>query len=177
MPDRSPTPARETPYDVDALRAAYGDVPVREYRFEVADASEHAEEAARGDLGGARVLVVRERDGAVLYANVRDDPAEWDVPGGGRENGEPLEATAVREAHEEVGLKVTLDDAVLANRIAFDDGDQVVVGVWAYFAATVADPPALSVQREELAAATWRVDRPDDVDEMLEPALDALDRD
>lgn len=175
MPEDAPEPARETVYDVDALRTAYGDVPVWEHTFDVEDASEHAAEAARGELGGARVVVVRERDGAVLYANVRDDPAAWDVPGGAREGGESLEATAVREVHEEVGLSVALDDAVFANRLTFDDGERAVTGVWAYFTAIVADPPALDVQREELAATTWRTARPVDVDDFLERALDAIE--
>jgi len=174
MPEDAPEPARETAYDVDALRTAYCDVPVWEHTFDVEDASEHAMDAAQGELGGARVAVVRERDGAVLYANVRDDPAAWDVPGGAREDAESPEATAVREVHEEVGLSVPLDDAVFANRLTFDDGERAVTGVWAYFTATVADPPALDIQSEELAATTWRTTRPGDVDDFLERVLDAM---
>lgn len=174
MPEDPPEPARETEYDVDALRAAYGDVPVWEHTFDVADASEHAAAADRGELGGARVVVTRERDGAVLYANVRGDPAEWDVPGGAREGGEALEATAVREVHEEVGLAVALETAVFANRLTFDGGERAVAGVWAYFTATVTDPGALDVQTEELEATAWRGSRPDDVDDFLERVLDAI---
>lgn len=145
MGDEPPTPTRETAYDLDALRAAYGHVPVFERTFEVEDASEHA-----------------------------GDSAAWDVPGGGRENGESVEATAVREVHEEVALAVRLDDAAVAHRLTFDDGDRAATGVWTHFTATVADPVPLDVQTEELADATWRTTRPDDVDDFLERALDAI---
>lgn len=174
MPEGPPSPTRETAYDVDALREAYGRVPVFERTFAVEDASEHAADAARGALGGAGVVVARECDGAVLYVDVRGDPAAWDVPGGGRENGESVEATAVREVHEEVGLAVRLDDAAVAHRLTFDDGDRAASGVWTHFTAAVADPAPLDVQTEELADATWRTTRPDDVDDFLERALDAI---
>lgn len=84
----APRPASTTVYDVDALRAAYGPAPVVRRCFEKADASEFVAAADRDALGGARVVVRRERDGAVLYANVRGDDAEWDVPGGSRDPGD-----------------------------------------------------------------------------------------
>jgi len=178
MPEPStggvPEPARETAYDVDALREAYGPVPVVRRCFEKADASEFVAAAERDALGGARVVIRRERDGAVLYANVRGDDAEWDVPGGGREPGETPEATAVREVHEEVGLSVEVDDLACVHHLTFRDDDASATGVWAHYVATVADPGPLDVQAAELAATTWRASPPGDVDEFLAFALDAI---
>ncbi|WP_323675094.1 NUDIX hydrolase [Halorubellus sp. PRR65] len=180
MTDGVPTPPRETAYDVDVLREAYGPFPAYDRTYEKGDASALVEAKGRDALGGAAVVVRRERDGAVLYADVREDDADWavaawDVPGGGREPGERPETTAVREVHEEVGLAVDPVDVLAAYRLTFDDGDRAVTGVWVRFLATVADPRALDVQHEELARVAWRTDRPADVDDLLALALDELD--
>ncbi|MFC6951389.1 NUDIX hydrolase [Halorubellus litoreus] len=180
MPEGSPSPSRESAYDLDALRAAYGPLSVYDRTYEQADANAFVEAKQRDALGGAAVVVRRERDGAVLYADVREDDAdhdvaEWDVPGGGREPGETPEATAVREVHEEVGLAVDPVDALAAYRLTFDDGERAPTGVWVRFLATVADPGALDVQHEELARTAWRTERPADVDDLLALALDELD--
>lgn len=180
MTDGVPSPSRETAYDVAALRDAYGPLPVYDRTYEKRDASAFVDQARRDALGGAAVVVRRERDGAVLYADVRERDADhkvatWDVPGGGRDPGETPEATTVREVHEEVGLAVDPADALAAYRLTFDDGDRAVTGVWVRFLATVADPGALDVQHEELARVAWRTDRPADVDDLLALALDELD--
>lgn len=58
---------------------------------------------------GAKIALVQ---GAHVLTYLRDDfdhipyPAHWDLPGGGRENGETPEACALRELHEEFGLHV-----------------------------------------------------------------------
>lgn len=176
MREEAPTPTRETPYDLDALQEAYGDVDVHEKTYQVEDVAPYAAERDDDALGGASVIVERESDGAILYVNVRADDARWDVPGGGREPRESIEATAVREVHEEVGLAVAIDDAASAHLLTFDDGTSTVTGLWVRFSATVSDPGALDVQTAELAETTWRTTRPDDVDALLERALDAIGR-
>lgn len=179
MSDRTleapPTPTRETAYDVDVLREAYGPAPVVRRCFEKSDASEFVEASHRDALGGAGVVIRRERDDAVLYANVRGDDAEWDVPGGGRETGESPEQTAVREVHEEVGLGVELDELACIHHLTFRDDDQSATGVWVHYEATVSDPGLLDVETSELAATTWRETPPADVDDFLSFALDHLD--
>jgi 8-oxo-dGTP pyrophosphatase MutT (NUDIX family) len=65
----------------------------------------------------ARILLVDGKD-RVLLLKARPDPAfpdqawSWLTPGGGVAEGESLAEAAVREAREEVGLKITIDDLV-----------------------------------------------------------------
>ncbi len=57
-----------------------------------------------GTAGGAAVLLTRRN------SKLKDHPGQWALPGGRVDEGEsPLEA-AMREAHEEVGLRLTVDD-------------------------------------------------------------------
>lgn len=64
---------------------------------------------ADGSFTGAKVALIC--DGCVLTF-LRDDfahipfPGHWDLPGGGRENDESPEACALRELHEEFGLRI-----------------------------------------------------------------------
>jgi ADP-ribose pyrophosphatase YjhB (NUDIX family) len=54
-------------------------------------------------------VILRNEAGAVLWIK-RDDIDMWNLPGGQTEEMEPPWETAVREAKEETGLDVTLDD-------------------------------------------------------------------
>jgi ADP-ribose pyrophosphatase YjhB (NUDIX family) len=65
----------------------------------------------------ARVLLVDDRDRALLFSSVSEDDGctFWYPPGGGLEAGETYELAAVREVLEETGLKVDVG-AVLAHR-------------------------------------------------------------
>ncbi len=62
-----------------------------------------------GDFTGAKIALIH--DGRVLVY-LRDDridipfPAHWDLPGGGRENGESPGECALRELFEEFGLRL-----------------------------------------------------------------------
>ncbi|MCA8884197.1 MAG: NUDIX hydrolase [Rhodobacteraceae bacterium] len=60
-------------------------------------------------LMGDRVLCLLRDDRPGL-----SDPGLWDLPGGGREGDETVEATALRELHEELGLR--LDPARIFHR-------------------------------------------------------------
>lgn len=61
------------------------------------------------ELRGARVLCVS--DSHLLLVR-HDDPdggaPYWVLPGGGREPGETLEQTAIREVYEETGISITI---------------------------------------------------------------------
>jgi ADP-ribose pyrophosphatase YjhB (NUDIX family) len=52
-------------------------------------------------------LIIRYGGGIILIKR-RNPPAEWALPGGFVDYGEPLEGAAVREAKEETGLTVSL---------------------------------------------------------------------
>lgn len=53
-------------------------------------------------------LIIAQEEGVVLIRR-RNEPLGWALPGGFVDEGETVEAAALREAMEETGLKVTLD--------------------------------------------------------------------
>ncbi|HKX45151.1 MAG TPA: NUDIX domain-containing protein [Planctomycetota bacterium] len=86
-----------------------------------------------------------ERDGRLLLTHCRDHRGEWyALPGGGQEEGEPLEATIVRECREEIGTEVTVlglrhvRDYIIANH-SFSYLDEAVHQVEHLFACRVPD--------------------------------------
>ena len=58
------------------------------------------------------VAVIRGGDGRILISRRKDDDSfggYWEFPGGGCEPGETLEACAVREVREELGVEVAAE--------------------------------------------------------------------
>lgn len=55
-------------------------------------------------------VIIRWRDGRIVLIRRKNPPPGWALPGGFVEVGESMEAAAVREAKEETGLDVVLDD-------------------------------------------------------------------
>jgi 8-oxo-dGTP pyrophosphatase MutT (NUDIX family) len=53
-------------------------------------------------------------------------PGAYRAPSGGIEPGEPFKQGAVREAHEETGLLVSLDEYILRARVKFSHGDESI---------------------------------------------------
>lgn len=170
-PSDSPEdPPADTPtttgYDLDALRAAYGDFHERVRTFEVDRAKYETMVAASDDdaIGGARVLL--HRDGEALLVSNRGEDG-WDTVGGAREAGETPETTARREVREEVGLRVELRDAIQVNEYGFrpeDGDDDRVAGLWVVFDGTPEGDRDLRIQESELDAARWFDSTPDDPD-------------
>lgn len=80
---------------------------------------------ADGNFTGAKIALIH--NGRVL-TYLRDDradipfPAHWDLPGGGRENGEDPDQCALRELFEEFGLR--LDPSRIAWRRAYESWSQ-----------------------------------------------------
>lgn len=55
-------------------------------------------------IGGQVVTLLRDNFPGIPFPNM------WDFPGGGRENGEAPQACVLRETHEELSLKLHIDD-------------------------------------------------------------------
>ncbi|WP_439025717.1 NUDIX hydrolase [Haloarchaeobius sp. DT45] len=149
----------------------WDECPVNRETFVVeADRFASARQAARrGILGGGRVLV--ESEAGLLFCRVRDDFDGWDVVGGRCEpTDDSLEATARREADEEVGLDVTLTDLLAINRFSLEHDGETVTGEWPIFAGTTRET-ALDVQTEELHEARWFESPPENLNRHLEPAV------
>jgi len=80
---------------------------------------------ARPILGVGAVIVV---DGCVVLIRRRNPPlaGRWALPGGVIETGESVRDAVVREAMEETGLDVTVEDLVeVYEHVDRDEGDRV----------------------------------------------------
>lgn len=95
--------------------------------------------AAMGEtFRGAKIAIVH---GARVLVFLRDDfthipfPAHWDFAGGGREGDETPEHCALRELHEEFGLRLTSERIVWRKIYADTEEDEAV----SYFMVAFAD--------------------------------------
>ena len=68
-------------------------------------------------IDAARIVVIRKP----MYP-----PGAYRAPSGGIEPGEPFEKGALREAHEETGLLVALEEYILRARVKFTLGEAVI---------------------------------------------------
>ncbi|WP_205752564.1 NUDIX hydrolase [Cryptosporangium phraense] len=86
---------------------------------------------------GAAVLVTH-HDRLLMIRQERQTGVRWEVPGGGQEAGETLEAAAIREAREEAGLDVTVDRLICTYASYRLHTGTVVLG--AFYLGVAADP-------------------------------------
>lgn len=96
------------------------------------------------------VAVLIERDGRVLLGQRGEgtrEPGKWSFPAGFVDRGEPVEAAAIREVREEVGLTVTLGALI---GLFSAEGEPVVLAVFA--AASAEGQP---VAADDLVAVGW----------------------
>jgi 8-oxo-dGTP diphosphatase len=103
---------------------------------------------------GAAVLVLH-HDRLLMVRQERRTGVRWEVPGGGQEAGESLEATAVREAREEAGLDVGLDRLVCTYASYRLHTGTVVLGV--FYLGSALDPDVVPVPQidDGIVAARW----------------------
>ena len=73
---------------------------------------------AAGPVIDCAVCVIRDRSRVLIAQRNEDDSfgGFWEFPGGKKENGETLEACAVREALEEVGLRIEVEKRLMTVR-------------------------------------------------------------
>ena len=88
---------------------------------------------------GAAVLVLH-HDRLLMIRQERRSGIRWEVPGGGQEAGETLEAAAVREAREEAGIDVSVDRLICTYASYRLHTGTVVLG--AFYLGTAANPDA-----------------------------------
>lgn len=62
-------------------------------------------------------IIIRNENGEILLQE-RTDRNMWGLPGGCQELGEMLEVTAIREAYEETGIKLSIEDLELIDTLS-----------------------------------------------------------
>lgn len=120
---------------------------------------EHGERITRGARQkiGASVAVMRE--GRLLLTR-RADNGLWCIPGGGVDAGETWSEAAIREAHEETGLRVAIDGVLCAYSdpdvvIAYPDGHHTQVFGVCFRAHPLSGEAGLS---DEVTEVRWVTD-------------------
>ena len=105
--------------------------------------------------GIGTAVVIRDGAGRVLLvqrAPHQYGAGRWCFPCGFVEWGEDVRAAAAREAREEAGVVVTIDD-VLQVATNTHEPEKPTLGVW--FAATLADAAATPVAGDDAVALGW----------------------
>ena len=91
--------------------------------------------------------LVRNEKGEVLFMFRR---GKWDLPKGKQDDGETLEACAVREVKEETGLKeISLEKPLLVTWHTYDDSGKHILKETHWFTMRAAGDQALLPQQEE----------------------------
>lgn len=102
----------------------------------------------------AKVVLVTDHGDVLLLRRSESDtrrPLQWDLPGGAVDNGEQIDAAAVRETLEEAGIVMKPEDLTLGFTMAeHTDSGNVC---WLFYVAVVGDelPVTLSHEHSEHA--------------------------
>lgn len=123
-----------------------------------------------------RVLILSEEN-EVLLVRSWFSHQKWSLPGGGVGRGEPLEAAAAREVHEETGLRIAADHLTPLGTFPNESTQKYTYTV-ACFAITIARrEPQIAARRtpEMLDAAWFKLDalpKPKDLSPTVAQALE-----
>lgn len=150
------------------LSAKYGGYPVL-FRMALDDRISHIPFIQTG----AAIIIRNENDEILLQE--RTDRNKWGLPGGCQELGEDLRVTAIREAHEETGIKLDLEKIELIDTLSgenrknsYPNGDIVYNNTSLYLAdVTMEDIKCLKGDSETKRLQFFKAD------EMPENLMDA----
>ena len=114
-------------------------------------------ETSSPDIGAAAYIV--DPEGRVLLLEQeRPWGVEWRAPGGALEAGEGIEECAVREVHEETGLRVEIERLIAVDQFVHEG--RVCPGVQFYFLGRPTSwPQAVAIPNEEPSASAGAVTR------------------
>ncbi|MCL5266213.1 MAG: NUDIX hydrolase [Chloroflexi bacterium] len=99
---------------------------------------------------------VRTKDARLAVIRKRSfPPGAYRAPSGGLKPGEPLEAGAMREAHEETGLEVELERYLVRIHATFTHGNEIEKWVSHVFSARVVGGDLEPIDTDEIEGATF----------------------
>lgn len=173
--------------EIDRLQSKYDGVITETEHYDVSPDpfKKHIDYARGGYVGGAYVWVVRQpedapplspsmsdidtdnRDRVLMILNRGSE--EWDLPGGGREEGETFEEAAIREVEEETHISCELTELFLLHHavVTTDHREERVHTLYAYFDGSYT-AGEVAVQGGELNGVAWFAEPP----ERLDPVTD-----
>jgi 8-oxo-dGTP pyrophosphatase MutT (NUDIX family) len=132
--------------------------------FEIAEPDPDAAPAATPRRRSARIVLADPAGRVLLFRGADpgrpDQPPFWFTPGGGVEDGEDLRATAVRELHEETGLRANADRLVgpaWIRRVSFPFDGETYHGEEWFFLARVGPLDVDSIRHDGFTELETRV--------------------
>lgn len=147
------------------------------------------EMAADGYIGSSYVWIVRcPEDAGQLTPSMPDGSQtehdrvllilgrgghEWGIPGGGREDGETFEESALREVREETSIDCEITDlfGIRHERRTSSAHETILHTLRVVFEGQYEDG-SIAIQPGELAGAAWYARRPDRLHPIAEPVAD-----